>query len=54
MVFSIASDAHDTRELANVSNAVRNARRGWVDRKRVVNIWTAKQFQNWVKEKRSG
>ena len=54
VVFSIDSDAHDTRELANVGNAVRNARRGWVERKRVVNTWTAKQFVKWVKEKREG
>jgi DNA polymerase (family 10) len=52
VVFTIDSDAHDTRELANVANAVRNARRGWVERKRVVNTWTAKQFLKWVKEKR--
>jgi len=52
VVFSIDSDAHDTRELANVANAVRNARRGWVERKRVVNTWTAKQFVKWVEGKR--
>jgi DNA polymerase (family 10) len=54
VVFTISSDGHDTRELANVANAVRNARRGWVEKKRVVNTWTAKQFLKWVKEKREG
>lgn len=54
VVFSIDSDAHDTRELASVANAVRNARRGWVERTRVVNTWTAKQFLKWVEEKRGG
>jgi len=54
VVFAISSDAHDTRELGNMTNGVRNARRGWVEKDRVVNTWTAKRFLAWVERKRQG
>jgi DNA polymerase (family 10) len=52
VVFAISSDAHDTRELGNIANGVRNSRRGWVERKRVVNTWPRKRFEAWVAKKR--
>lgn len=52
IVFAISSDAHDTRELANIETGVRNARRGWVERSQVVNTWSAKRFTAWVGRKR--
>lgn len=52
VLFAISSDAHHTRDLADIETGVRNARRGWVERDRVVNTWTAERFRTWVDEKR--
>ncbi len=51
---TLGSDAHDTRELENIGNAVRHSRRAWVEKPQVVNTWTARQFLKWVGEKREG
>lgn len=54
VLFAISSDAHDTRELANIETGVRHAHRGWVERERVVNTWSASRFAAWVARKRAG
>jgi len=54
VVFTISTDAHDTRELGNTVWGVRTARRGWLERRRVVNTWPAERFVAWVEAKRSG
>jgi DNA polymerase (family 10) len=52
--FVISTDSHHTREFDNLKWGVRNARRGWVDKHRVVNTWSTKRFLKWAAEKRSG
>jgi DNA polymerase (family 10) len=52
VVFTISTDAHDTRELGNLRWGVRNARRGWVPAERVVNTWDAGRFAAWAAAKR--
>jgi len=54
VVFAISTDTHRLHELDNAINGVRLARRGWVDRSRVVNTWPQKRFLKWVRDKRSG
>ena len=51
---TLGRDAHDTRELENIGNSERQSRRAWVERKQVVNTWTAKQFLKWTADKRVG
>jgi DNA polymerase (family 10) len=52
VVFTISTDAHDTRELGNLRWGVRNARRGWVARDRVANAWDPGRFTAWAAAKR--
>jgi DNA polymerase (family 10) len=52
VVFVISTDAHDARELGNTRWGVKLARRGWVERDRVVNTWERDRFFDWVAEKR--
>lgn len=54
VLFVISTDAHDTAELGNTRWGVRNARRGWVERDRVVNTWPIERFTGWVEAKRMG
>lgn len=54
VLFVISTDAHDVRELGNVTWGVRQARRGWVDRARVANTWDRERFLEWVTAKRKG
>ncbi|MCH7585733.1 MAG: PHP domain-containing protein, partial [Acidobacteria bacterium] len=53
VVFVISTDAHDASELGNVRWGVRQARRGWVDRRRVANTWERDRFLEWAEQKRS-
>jgi DNA polymerase (family 10) len=46
--FVISTDSHHTSELSNVEWGVRLARRGWIDRRRVVNTWPIDRFLSWV------
>jgi DNA polymerase (family 10) len=52
VLFAISTDTHYLEELANTANGIRLARRGWVDRSRVVNTWPQKKFMAWVGKKR--
>jgi len=49
--FVISTDAHHTSGLADVEWGVRNARRGWVEKKSVINTWPTARFLAWVAEK---
>lgn len=49
--FVISTDSHDTREFANIAWGVHNARRGWVERKDVVNTWPTDRFLAWAQRK---
>ena len=51
--FVVSTDAHHTSELANVRWGARLARRGFVDRRRVVNTWPRDRFLGWVGVKRA-
>lgn len=50
-VFTVASDAHSLAELDNLAHGVRQARRGWVPRDRIVNTWDRRRFLAWVEDK---
>lgn len=50
-VMTISTDAHALPHLDNVSHGVRQARRGWVPRDRVVNTWDADRFLAWARAK---
>jgi DNA polymerase (family 10) len=52
ITFVISTDAHDSRELANIDAGVRLARRGWVDKARVANTWDRDRFLEWATRKR--
>jgi DNA polymerase (family 10) len=54
VLFCISTDAHHTTELGNTRWGVANARRGWVERDRVVNTWPRDRFLSWVEAKRKG
>ena len=47
--FVISTDAHHVNEFGNLRWGVHNARRGWVDRRRVVNTWPLDRFLAWAK-----
>ncbi len=53
VVFAIDTDAHHVTELENAYWGVENARRGWVEKKSVVNTWPLQRFLKWVEAKRS-
>ena len=52
--FAISTDSHHTNELSNIRWGVHQARRGWVDKKKVVNTWPTARFLDWVASVRSG
>lgn len=52
VVLLIDTDAHESRELGNVTWGVRHARRGWVEPERVVNTWSRERFLAWSAGKR--
>ncbi len=51
--FTVSTDSHHTSELRNVEWGTRLARRGWVDKNRIVNTWPAAKFVEWARIKRS-
>ncbi|MEX2418997.1 MAG: DNA polymerase/3'-5' exonuclease PolX, partial [Acidimicrobiia bacterium] len=53
VVFAISTDTHRLHELENTVNGLSLARRGWVDRSRVVNTWPQKKFLAWAAKKRN-
>ena len=51
--FVISTDSHHTKEFGNLKWGVKNARRGWVDKRQVVNTWPAERFLKWAAAKRT-
>jgi DNA polymerase (family 10) len=51
--FVISTDSHHVREFDNLQWGVHNARRGWVDKRHVVNTWPADRFLTWARRSRS-
>jgi DNA polymerase (family 10) len=48
-VFAVSTDAHSIGELGRMPFGVRNARRGWLERDRVVNTWEPDRFLEWAR-----
>ena len=48
VMFAVNTDAHSVDELKRMSFGVHIARRGWLERDRVVNAWGADRFLEWA------
>lgn len=48
---AINTDAHATAELGNIAFGVGTARKGWIERKNVVNTYTKEQLLDFLKQK---
>ncbi len=53
LTFVISTDSHHVNEFANMRWGVHNARRGWVQRRHVVNTWPRERFLAWAGQRRS-
>lgn len=53
LTFVISTDSHHVNEFANMRWGVQNARRGWVQRRHVVNTWPRERFLAWAGQRRS-
>ncbi len=51
--FTISTDSHHVREYDNLTWGVANARRGWVEKDRVVNTLPKEDFLAWLAARRS-
>ena len=51
--FTISTDSHHVREYDNLTWGVANARRGWVEKDRVVNTMPRRDFLAWLADRRS-
>jgi DNA polymerase (family 10) len=49
VLLAINTDAHDTNEMDHMRYGVATARRGWLEKKDVINTMTFKQLQRWLK-----
>jgi DNA polymerase (family 10) len=52
--FTISTDSHHVREFDNLTWGVANARRGWVEKDRVVNTLPKDEFLAWLRARRGG
>ncbi|NNC75646.1 MAG: DNA polymerase/3'-5' exonuclease PolX [Acidimicrobiia bacterium] len=50
--FVLDTDAHAVSDFRNVTWAVHQSRRGWVDKASVANTWPLEKFLRWVERKR--
>jgi DNA polymerase (family 10) len=53
VTFVISTDAHMVKELDNVRNGVRQARRGGLPPDQVANTWDLDRFLAWIQQQRS-
>ncbi len=51
-LLSINTDAHDLAHVDFMQYGVYTARRGWIERKSVINTWTFRQLKKWLEERR--
>jgi len=49
---AINTDAHNTEQLRFIKYGIDQARRGWLERRHVVNTMTCRQFETWLKQRR--
>ena len=47
---AINTDAHRVAQLDLMPFGVKNARRGWVEARHVVNAWSFERFSQWLKQ----
>ncbi len=52
LAFVISTDAHHTSELDRMQWGAKHALRGWVDKRRVANTWSAARFASWSAAKK--
>ena len=50
-LLTISSDAHSPRGLEDMRYGVMQARRGWVERRHVLNTRSAAQLQSWLADR---
>jgi len=49
MPVALGTDAHDGEELVNMELGVIQAQRGWADPEHVINTWSAKKVEEWLR-----
>jgi DNA polymerase (family 10) len=49
---AINTDAHSTEQLRFMSYGIDQARRGWLEKRQVVNAWTRPRLETWLKQRR--
>lgn len=49
MPVALGTDAHDAEELVNMELGVIQAQRGWADPDHVINTWSAKKVEKWLR-----
>jgi len=49
MPVALGTDAHDAEELVNMELGVIQAQRGWADPDHVINTWSAKKVEEWLR-----
>jgi DNA polymerase (family 10) len=52
VILVISTDAHHVSELERMQWGALQATRGWVDRSKVANTWSLKQFLSWAGKQR--
>ena len=53
VTFVLSTDTHHTRELGRMEWGVLHATRGWVDPRRIANLWPRERFLEWRQKQRS-
>lgn len=48
-LLAIDTDAHSTSQLKYIEFGIAQARRGWATAKNIVNSWSLKEFEKWIK-----
>ena len=49
MPVALGTDAHDAEELVNMELGVIQAQRGWAEPEHVINTWSAKKVEDWLR-----
>jgi len=49
MPVALGTDSHDAEELVNMELGVIQAQRGWADPEHVINTWSAKKVEEWLR-----
>jgi DNA polymerase (family 10) len=49
---AINTDAHSTEQIRFMRYGIDQARRGWLEKRHVLNTMTEPQFESWLKQRR--